>query len=265
MRAVWINDIHLDFLDDEAIDRFLESIAEESPDVVLVGGDISTALKLEVHLDRMEQLLDAPVCFVLGNHDFYRGSIVGVREMVRRLCERSKRLQWLNTAGVYRLTPKTALIGHDGWGDARLGNYQTSTAELSDFFFIDELRGLERPALVDVLRRLGDETASHLRSVLPEALLSYERVVLLIHVPPFREATWYEGKASNDDWLPFFCCKAAGDVLTDCMSAHPGKELIVLCGHTHGSGEAQILPNLRVLTGGARYRHPHIQSVLEFD
>lgn len=33
--------------------------------------------------------------------------------------------------------------------------------------------------------------------------------------------------------------------------------------HTHGSGEAQILPNLRVLTGGARYGAPVVQRVLE--
>jgi predicted MPP superfamily phosphohydrolase len=241
MRAVWVNDIHLDFLDDDAADHFLESVAEVSPDAVLVGGDISTAVQLESHLSRIEERLEAPVFFVLGNHDFY------------------------HTAGVNPLTDKTALVGHDGWGDARLGNYQTSAVELTDFYLIEELRGLERPALVEVLRRLGDEAAEHFRIVLPEALDAYQRVVLLTHVPPFREATWYEGEISNDDWLPFFCCKSAGDALKEIMSAAPDRELTVLCGHTHGEGEVQILPNLRVFTGGARYGHPAVHSILELD
>lgn len=265
MRAVWVNDIHLDFLTGEEVDAFLRSIAEETPDVVLAGGDISTAYRLEGHLRRMEELVDAPVCFVLGNHDFYHGSIVEVREKVRRLCEGSQRLRWLNTAGVYRLTESAALVGHDGWGDARLGNWATSAVELSDFYLIDELTDLDRAGLVELLRRLGDEAADHLRKVIPEALASCDRVILLTHVPPFREATWYDGRVSNDDWLPFFCCKAAGDVIEQCASAYPDKELTVLCGHTHGGGEAQILPNLRVLTGGARYRHPGIQSVFDID
>lgn len=41
--------------------------------------------------------------------------------------------------------------------------------------------------------------------------------------------------------------------------------MTVLCGHTHGSGEAHILPNLRVLTGGVVYGKPGIQRVLDFE
>ena len=41
--------------------------------------------------------------------------------------------------------------------------------------------------------------------------------------------------------------------------------MTVLCGHTHGSGEAQILPNLRVLTGGAVCGKPWVQRVLEIE
>jgi hypothetical protein len=47
------------------------------------------------------------------------------------------------------------------------------------------------------------------------------------------------------------------------MSAAPGHQMTVLCGHTHGGGEAQVLLNLRVLTGDARYGQPAIQRMLE--
>ena len=265
MRAVWVTDIHLDFLPEVEVVGFLQTIAAEDPDVVLLGGDISTATSIERHLSQMEGLIDTPICFVLGNHDFYHGSIAAVRGAVGRLTENSSRLHWLNTTGVYPLTDTTAVVGHDGWGDARLGDPDGSLVELSDFFLIDELRGIDREELIRVLRRLGDEAAEHLKTVLPDALASYDRIIVLTHVPPFRVATWYDGEISSDDWLPFFCCKAVGDVLTENMSHRPDRELIVLCGHTHGGGEAQILPNLRVVTGGAQYGHPQIQVVLDIE
>jgi hypothetical protein len=82
------------------------------------------------------------------------------------------------------------------------------------------------------------------------------------HVPPFRESCWHEGQVSNDDWLPLFTCKAVGDVLVEAMAAAPDQKMTVLCGHAHGGGEAEILPNLRVLTGGARYGNPAVQQVI---
>jgi hypothetical protein len=41
--------------------------------------------------------------------------------------------------------------------------------------------------------------------------------------------------------------------------------MTVLWGDTDGSGEAQILPNLRVLTGGAVYGKPCVQRVIEVE
>ena len=82
-------------------------------------------------------------------------------------------------------------------------------------------------------------------------------------MPPFPESALYQGKLSGADYAPFFICKATGDALRQEAAAHPEREYLVLCGHTHEACEAQILPNLRVLTGGAEYRRPAIQRVLE--
>ena len=153
----------------------------------------------------------------------------------------SQSLVYLNEAGVVELTPTTALVGHDGWGDARLGTFDSSEILLNDFLLIDELRAdgptpweINRDILRRTLNSLGDEAAAHLARVLPEALRTHDRVVLLTHVPPFREAAWHEGSPSDDDWLPFFACKAVGDVILEVMAAHADCRLLVLCGHTHG-------------------------------
>jgi 3',5'-cyclic-AMP phosphodiesterase len=47
------------------------------------------------------------------------------------------------------------------------------------------------------------------------------------------------------------------------MESRPNRKLTVLCGHTHGRGEVEILPNLKVLTGGAQYGKPEIQPLLD--
>ena len=87
-------------------------------------------------------------------------------------------------------------------------------------------------------------------------------MILATHVPPFRESCWHNGTIASDDYLPFFTCAAVGEALVEIMSDYPRCDLTVICGHTHSDGEAQILRNLRVLTGGAEYTEPTIQHVL---
>jgi Icc protein len=202
-----------------------------------------------------------PVYFVLGNHDFYHGSISVVRMAIQELGDSPR---WLGGMECVPLTDTTCLVGHDGWGDGRYGNYAQSDVALNDFRLIRELRGLSRPARLAKMMSLGDEAAEHFRRVLPEALAASEHVVVLTHVSPFVESCIHEGRPSDADWLPFFACKAAGDVLLDAMRRRPDRRMTVLCGHTHGRGTCQVLPNLEVHTGGAEYGQPTIQKVFEW-
>jgi 3',5'-cyclic AMP phosphodiesterase CpdA len=264
-RLAWLTDIHLNFVPLEGVVALYEEIRDAKPDAVIISGDIGEAHNLEGYLLALEKNVHVPIYFVLGNHDFYRGSISAVRANVSYLTSRSNYLRWLPLAGVVELTSKTSLIGHDGWGDARLGNYAQSPICLNDFFLIRELAWLDTGQRTTRLRELGDEAAAYLTDVLPKACERSQHVILATHVPPFREAAWYDGRPSDDDWLPFFCCKAVGDVLVKVMQSRPGCRLTVLCGHTHGSGTATILPNLQVHTGGAKYGAPKIQMVWEIE
>jgi hypothetical protein len=47
-------------------------------------------------LSRIADRLARPVHFVLGNHDFYRGSILEVRSAVATLASGDERLRWLS-------------------------------------------------------------------------------------------------------------------------------------------------------------------------
>jgi hypothetical protein len=265
MKLAWLTDVHLNFLPPAAREAFVDTLADTRADAVVLTGDTGEAHDVAAHLHAIADRVARPVYFVLGNHDFYRGSVAGVREKVRSLCSVTPNLHWLPDAGVVPLTADACLIGHDGWGDGRLGDYRGSGVRLNDFGLIGEFGGFDEAAdaRLSKLHALGDEAAAHFRSVLPAALARFRQVVVATHVPPFREACWHEGRVSGDDWLPFFTCKAAGDALAAAMAAAPDRRMTVLCGHTHGGGEALVLPNLRVLTGGARYGMPEVQRVLE--
>ena len=263
-RLAWLTDIHLNFVDASAVEAFLRSVAQNKADVFLLGGDIGEAPDVARYLNAIHDVVRRPVYFVLGNHDFYRGSIAGVRSKVRTLISACPNLHYLSDSGVVPLTEKTCLIGHDGWGDGRIGDYFGSDVMLNDWSLIEEFAGFDEPMDLRLakLHALGDEAAIHFRKVLPDALRQFHHVVVLTHVPPFREACWHEGQISTDDWLPHFTCQAAGEALVEAMSAAVNRQMTVLCGHTHGGGETQVAPNLRVLTGAARYGRPEMQKVM---
>lgn len=134
---------------------------------------------------------------------------------------------------------------------------------LNDFLLIRELAGLRPDARLQRLQALADEDAAMLRRSLEAVPPSASQVIVATHVPPFASAAWHEGKQSNDHWLPFFACKAVGDVLLQAAERSSFQEFLVLCGHTHGGGDIAVRPNLRVLTGPAEYGAPKLQRVFE--
>ena len=268
MKLAWATDIHLDHAGESARRKFCQSVKEQA-DALVVTGDIAESRILGSALTALAALTERPVYFVLGNHDFYRGSIADTRRQVAYVVGDTEGLVYLSQSGVVELTPNTALVGHDGWADGRLGDLDRSEVILNDFLLIDELRcwrdrdTLDKPALRRVLEALGDEAAGYLKGVLAPAAEKYPHVIIATHVPPFREAAWYQGRPSGDDFLPFFACKAVGESLLEAARSYPGRQILVLCGHTHDGGELEVLENLRVVTGPAEYGKPEIQQIIE--
>lgn len=265
MRIAWATDIHLNFVDDEGFKQFRRKILATDCDAILLGGDIGEAPSVAAYLEDLARGLKRPIYFVLGNHDYYRGSIRAVRQWATTVTECSRWLRWLPAAGIVPLTPHTALVGHDGWSDGRLGDFLASPVRLNDYRLIEELSGLHKPALLAKLNALGDEAADYLRVTLADALGRFERTLLLTHVPPFRGSCLYQGKPGDPNWLPHFTCKAVGDVLEALMARHPARRMNVLCGHSHGAAKFDALANLCVTTGPAEYGLPTIAAVIDID
>jgi len=258
----WATDVHLDFLEAPERRAFGERLGATGCWAVLLTGDISDQRALGRHLIEVAEHAGVPVFFVLGNHDYYHGSVASGRDLARAVCAKAPQLTWLHAAGVVSLQPSVALVGVDGWGDARLGAPDTTPILLNDFRFIEELAFQLAPERNARLRELGDESAAVLAPTLEAALRDHARVIVATHIPPFAEACWHEGALSNDDWLPFFTCDAVGDVVLRAADAYPDKQLEVYCGHTHSPGVARLRPNLVVHTGGARYGHPDLAGAI---
>jgi len=263
MRAVWITDIHLDSMDMADYEAFVQSVNSVSPDIVLLTGDIGTAETVADDLVRLSQDFDRPLYFVLGNHDFYHGSIGEVRERVREVVARHDRLTYLTQSGVIMLTDRTALVGHDAYSDGGYGDYVRSEVLLNDYIYIREFMNQSKTGRLKIMQGLAREAAEHFRHCLPSAFAEVDRVVLMMHPPPYKEACLYLGRIGDDLHLPHFACKMVGDTLTELMRGFADKHLTVLCGHTHGGGDIRILPNLRILVGSSDYRTPLIEQVLE--
>lgn len=266
----WATDIHLDHADPDRVLAFFQALNDSGSDRVLLGGDMTNARSLAEDLNMMAEVVTAPISFVLGNHDYYGGSIARVKETAAGLKQQG--LGWLPQEGCVELAPGVGLVGVGGWGDASNGNHENSPVMLTDYFVIEDLAAVydrerddmslaSQPALKEFLRTLGRADAAALRPRLGEAAADFDQVIVLTHVPPFPEAAWHEGAPSQADWLPGFSCRALGEELGAVARKHPDTRFTVLCGHTHGEGTAEIMPNLTVHTQAAEYGAPSYRLV----
>lgn len=266
MKLAWLTDIHLNFIDDVARQKFYQEIVSTGCDGVLISGDIAEAPCLIDILNNMAEYIDKPIYFVLGNHDYYRGQIQEVHDAMTGLTKNNDKLFWLPVSGMQKLDNNTFLIGQDGWADGRLGDYQNSRVVLNDSRMIADLfqeKILGKYQLLEKMQQLADADAMKLQNDLKQVVSQTpKKIIILTHVPPFKEACLHEGKISGDDWLPYFSSKIIGDVLLTTAKQNPKIEFLVLCGHTHNEACYQPLVNLTILVGRSDYGSPSIQEIV---
>lgn len=263
VRIAWLTDIHLDHLDKVLIDALSWEVAKTAPDAVVVTGDISVAARLGEHLERFGAAFEAPVHFVMGNHDYWGSSAAATRAALTKLAGVAPRMRWLQHEGPVWLDEQTALVGVDGWSDARIGDYATSPVKLRDYELIAELATGDIHSGVVAARALADADATLLAEHLEHALQARPHVYVATHVPPFAEAARFAGNITTPQFLPWVTCKAVGDVVLEAADRHPKRRISVLCGHMHHFAHEQIRPNLEVRTGAATYGKPAIAAILD--
>ena len=96
MRLAWLTDLHLNFVARRTLKRFIEEVAALKPDAVLLGGDVGEAGTVAGFLETLARAWQVPIYFVLGNHDFYHGSIRQVHADIAALTRRVPALLYLS-------------------------------------------------------------------------------------------------------------------------------------------------------------------------
>lgn len=276
-KYAWCSDIHLDHLINELqIEEFANQLINDNPAGIFVTGDISNAKQLVYHLSVLERNTQRPTYFVLGNHDYYGGSIDDVRKSMRELSNISPFLKYMPTLPYLGLSPTTALVGHDGWYDALNGDWQKSRFIMSDWGYIHDFvphsggpRFLDvgnvaaKGAIVSLSRKLAHAGVMHVMEGIKSAVRYHKNVIVLTHFPPFAESHIHEGKVGDDYAQPWFTSKLMGDMMLDAARAYPNVNFTVLSGHTHGKYDGEFGKNLRVHVAGAEYGQPRLASMIE--
>ena len=264
LRLAWVTDWHGEVdavLDGPARahlqaerDHVARALATFGPDAVLLGGDIGTAESLPRVLDWFLSRTAAPIYAVGGNHEAWDRTRTEAQAAWAPLAAARPRLTYLPTAGVVTLAPGVALVGTDGWYDARVGPVTRVTRGLTkDAARVHELRW--EPPLVQeaICRRWAADGAAQCLADLARAADTHADIVVLTHYPPFPEATWHHGAPSEPEWLPWTVNVTLGEQLLAFSTSRPGVRVTVLSGHTHGDGNVWITPTLHVRTGFGDY------------
>ncbi len=249
-RFQWTSDIHLDSVDENGFNLFIDSLDSNYP--LFISGDISNSRRIVADIQRISSKTETH--FVMGNHDFYHSSINEMRRVFR---ETQSYLP--NNPVVF---DNIAMIGVDGWADGNSGDFYAFPDAVNDYKLINDFSGKSFTARKHLMENLAYESVFYLDKLLRE----YEAttVIVFTHVPPYAAAHYYNNQVSNSAITAHFINTAMGDYLTQYALDNPEKSLTVMCGHTHGASVINMTKNLKIIVNGARYQAPTV-SLFEIE
>ena len=138
---IWITDPHYNRVTKNQIVEHFQELKIKNPKGIFLTGDISNGTNLKEHLELLADL-DIPIYFCLGNHDIYNLSFKEANDIVRLLCKTYDNLFYLNDCKPMLLSNKVALIGQNGWYDARYLKPISNLIFAHDSFYIKDFSWL---------------------------------------------------------------------------------------------------------------------------
>lgn len=278
-RYAWTTDVHVGHLENEgkSLKQFAESLVASDPTGVFITGDVSISKQLVYHLSTIERVVRRPVYFVLGNHDYYGSEVEKVRKQMRELVNVSSYLRYMSSMPFMALTQNTAVVGHDGWYDCGYGNVARSTFFMSDWIAIGDFArfsgGREymmrnsapknKNEIIAVAKGFAKEAVQHVHDGIKGAARNFKHIIILTHVPPFRESHIYKGAPADEGSLPWYTSQMMGELLLQAAKSYPNVNFTVLCGHTHEAYVGQHAPNLWCRVGHSEYGTPIVCDLVE--
>ena len=261
---IWLTDPHLEFCSHQVRIRLYQSINQAAGETVVITGDLSAGAHRLAQYSELAEHVRKPVYFVLGNHDRYGTTFANTEAVVGSVTAQFPHMVRLDGSQVIQLNHSVALVGVDGWADGLGGEGPATKARINDFYQILDFATEPEPKVFRSMKERAQRYAQALKPALLKALAQYPTTIVATHVPPYEGAAWHEGLPSSPDYQPFFSSPTMGELITAAAAEHHGKNIVVLCGHTHSSG-TYVQGNVLVLTGGARYGFPEISKMIHLD
>ena len=276
MKLAWFTDIHLDHVHD--VGTSVASLASSASkcESIIITGDISLANTLIGHLMLLDQVLEKPIYFVLGNHDYYFSNIRTVRRHVVDACRSMSYAKYLAAMPYAKLSNETVLIGHDGWYDALNGNPRNDVMLMNDWIRIQDfapaIRGslgsklLDKNLIIQISQAICVAAVKHVADGIKAAIRDkHKNIIVATHVPPFKESYNSDKHRGLDisDVLPWYTSKTMGDMLLTAAKTYPHIKFTILSGHSHSHYDQDLLNNLNVRVGKSSYGSPQIAGYVD--
>lgn len=275
MRLAWTTDIHLDCTDDAT--RAAQRLQADSYgcDGIIISGDISVATDIVFHLRVLEDALQKPIYFVLGNHDYYYSDIISTRKRVVDACRDMSFARYLGSTHCVKVDRSTFLVGSDGWYDAFNGDPGGSDFLMNDWLKIHDfqpaIRGsgrnriINKEHVIQISRAICLASVQHIVRGIKEAAATAENIIVVTHVPPFVESYTDEKykNLSAEHVVPWYTSKIMGEMLSTAAKTYPHVQFTILSGHTHSPFEGQVLGNVNVKVGKSLYGSPQIVGYID--
>lgn len=254
LRYAWLSDTHMNMSVLPFLKRLhLLGIRRAAPDGIFITGDISSGGWIESDLRFLAKNFDGPIYFVLGNHDYHGRHIASVHSDIRRLCDEQKNLVWMTDAGIISLNEDVALIGTEGWYDARLGD-PNLLRWTTDWVLTFDFRHMEgHDERLEVWRQMARASSLLVEERLRAALESHKTVYVLTHFPPWKEATRDVGTVMEPFWLPYNTNTVMGEAIERAVDGRRKKRVVVLAGHTHTPCRIRVTNSIECAVARSTY------------
>jgi len=274
MKLAWVTDIHLDCVDNlqTALNSLNAGLA--GCDGLILSGDISTGSSVTYHLRDLEEVVQKPIYFVLGNHDYYFSDILDVRHRVVETTRYMSFSKYLGAIPYHRLSNSTVIIGSDGWYDAFNGDAIGSDMIMNDWLKIADFKPaiknslmgktINKSIIMQVAREICKASVNHIIKSIKIVADDSEHVIVVTHVPPFAES-YTDDKYKNilpQNVIPWYTSKMMGEMLKTAAKTYQQTRFTVLSGHTHSPFEGDILHNLHAKVGKSQYGSPQIAGYI---
>lgn len=233
-RVLITADLHVESSGLETIRRLVAGIVRESPDLVILAGDLGNPLVLFEECLACFLKVGCPIAVLAGNHDVWCSAEERSADLFRRRLPQVTRefgFHWLED-GPIRLDDGVAVAGSIGWYDysARDPRLNQNTQDIianKARYAMDALRVDWSHNDIEFAAECRDRLHEHLCEL--EEDPTVREVLVVTHVPMFEEQL--ERRVNDRNWsegTPYFGHHTMGE-----MVRRHRKVRYVVSGHTH--------------------------------